>query len=122
MFWGHLENFHGQFNFLRRIVQAPPEVFNINDYPVQKVLSMEDFATSNANLKSMSGMLTANPWNSVELIDTMIKMADTDLFEEVRQLFERAAKQTPEVMCLGLAQVQVNIGIIIYSCYFTFII
>jgi CCR4-NOT transcription complex subunit 1 len=114
VFWGHWNNINGQFNFLRRIVQAPPEVFNINDYPVQKVLSMEDFATSNANLKSMSGMLTANPWNSVELIETMIKMADTDLFEEVRQLFERAAKQTPEVMCLGLAQIQVNIAL--WSC------
>ena len=74
---------------------------------------MEDFVTSNP--KSMSGMLTANPWNSVELMETMIKMADTDLFEEVRQLFERAAKQTPEVMCLGLAQIQVNIGTIIYN-------
>ncbi|CAB4419785.1 unnamed protein product [Rhizophagus irregularis] len=106
VFWGHWNNINGQFNFLRRIVQAPPDIFNINDYPVQKVLSTDDFATSNANLKSMSGMLTANPWNSVELIEAMIKMADTDLFEEVRQLFERASKQTPEVMCLGLAQVQ----------------
>ncbi|CAG8494332.1 7474_t:CDS:10 [Funneliformis mosseae] len=106
VFWRHWNNLNGQFSFLRRIVQAPPEIFNINDYPVQKVLSMEDFATSNANLKSMSGMLTTNPWNSVELIDTMIKMADSNFFEEVRQLFERAAKQTPEVMCLGLAQVQ----------------
>ncbi|CAG8680674.1 868_t:CDS:2, partial [Cetraspora pellucida] len=105
-FWGRWKNIKGQFSFLHRIVDAPLETFNLNDYPVQKVLSLEDFANSNANFKSMAGLLTSNPWNSVELIETLIKMADTELYEEIKLLFEKFTKQTPEVVCLGLAQVQ----------------
>lgn len=106
VFWGRWNNIKGQFSFLNRIVHAPLETFNLNDYPVQKVLSLEDFANSSANLKSMAGLLTLNPWNSVELIETLIKMADTELYEEIKLLFEKFTKQTPEVVCLGLAQVQ----------------
>ncbi|CAG8600350.1 5032_t:CDS:2 [Diversispora eburnea] len=105
-FWGRWNNINGQFSFLRRLVQAPLEVFNINDYPVKKVLSLEDFATASANLKSVAGVLTSHPWNSLELVETLIKLADSELFEEIRSLFEKATKQTPEIVCLGLAQVQ----------------
>ncbi|CAG8523976.1 14374_t:CDS:10, partial [Acaulospora morrowiae] len=106
LFWGHWNNVKGQFSFLRRIIQAPAEMFSLSNYPVQKVLSLEDFATSSTNFKSMAGMLTSHPWNSVELIETLIKMADYGLFEEIRSLFDRITKQTPEVVCLGLAQVK----------------
>ncbi|CAG8774703.1 3040_t:CDS:2, partial [Acaulospora colombiana] len=87
---------------------APIEVISLNDYSVQRVLSLEDFATSSTNLKSMAGMLTSHPWNSVELIETLIKMSDYGLFDEIRLLFERITKQSPEVVLLGLAQVKVK--------------
>nr|CAG8466511.1 6213_t:CDS:10 [Entrophospora candida] len=106
LFWGSWSNLKGQFSFLHQLIQLSPDAFNINDYPVQKVLTIDDFPNSPTNSKSLSEMLTSCPWNSLELIETLIKMADTDLFEDVRVTFELSIKQAPELICLGLVQIQ----------------
>ena len=69
---------------------------------------MEDFANASQNVKSFAGILVVHPCNCVELLKTLIKMADTELVDDVRASFERIAKSTPEVVFLGLAQIQVN--------------
>ncbi|KAG9303880.1 hypothetical protein G9A89_005790 [Geosiphon pyriformis] len=106
VFWGRWENILGQFSVLRCIAQAPVEVFSINDVRTRRVLTVDSFATSGANVKSLAPMLTSQPWNSLDFIETLIKLADTELYEKVRDLFDGASKQTPELIVLGLARVQ----------------
>ncbi|CAJ0847288.1 16872_t:CDS:10 [Entrophospora sp. SA101] len=106
LFWGNWNNLKGQFSFLRHLVQLSSNAFNINDYPIQKVLTTNDFPNSLTHLKSLPGILTSCPWNSLELVETLIRMADSDLHEDVKVTFELSIKQAPELICLGLAQIQ----------------
>ncbi|CAG8526473.1 8493_t:CDS:10 [Ambispora leptoticha] len=105
VFWGRWTNIDGQFSVLRCISNAPIEIFNINEMHTRRVLTMEDFVTSGANVKSLAPMLTSQSWNSLDFIETLIKLADSEFFEKVRDLFDKASKQTPELVVLGLAQV-----------------
>ncbi|CAG8484093.1 12574_t:CDS:2 [Ambispora gerdemannii] len=105
VFWGRWANITGQFSVLRCISNAPVEIFNINEMRTRRVLTMEDFVTSGANVKSLAPMLTSQSWNSLDFIETLIKLADSEFFEKVRDLFDKASKQTPELVVLGLAQV-----------------
>lgn len=57
--------------------------------------------------RSLANLLTSN-WNSLELIETLVKLAETDVVADIKNVLLRGAEQFPEIVCLALAQLKVR--------------
>ncbi|KAL1917446.1 uncharacterized protein VTP21DRAFT_3839 [Calcarisporiella thermophila] len=107
IFWGRWNNFRGQFSFLYAVAQAPTDYIDLSVYPIRKVLKPEDIESLSPPMQAIASTLSLSQWNSLDLIDTLVQLADTSLHEQVRSLFEWVAmKQYPELLLIGLLQIQ----------------
>ncbi|ORY06821.1 Not1-domain-containing protein [Basidiobolus meristosporus CBS 931.73] len=102
--WHRWNNTKGQLSFLRQAIQAPIEVIDIAELATKKIVDPEDVASTNPQFANIASNLVTQPWNNLDLIQNLIFMYETEVGEEVKSLFERGTKQTPELLLLGLAQ------------------
>ncbi|KAI9365956.1 CCR4-Not complex component, Not1-domain-containing protein [Zopfochytrium polystomum] len=99
-----LENPQGQFSFLKNAIQALPDLFSVSA-AARRVIPTN---SNPALLKGLPPVLLNQPWNSLDLIETLLLLeAVPDITEDVRTLLELATQQFPELMVLGLAQLTI---------------
>ncbi|KAJ3415017.1 hypothetical protein HDV05_005662 [Chytridiales sp. JEL 0842] len=66
-----------------------------------------DVSSLPAALKTPLAALLNQPWNSLELIDSLLRLSESEVHDEVKAFLELASQQSPELLLLGLSQLPV---------------
>jgi CCR4-NOT transcription complex subunit 1 len=93
------KNSAGQLSFLKLAVAAPPDIFNF--------ASSSSVRIDAEGLPSVGKTLNQS-WYSLSLIETLLRLAETENYSIVRNVFNYPIKHCPELLLLGLAQVKVE--------------
>eukprot|EP01119_Soliformovum_irregulare_P023182 TRINITY_DN8072_c0_g1_i1.p1 TRINITY_DN8072_c0_g1~~TRINITY_DN8072_c0_g1_i1.p1 ORF type:complete len:2236 (-),score=833.72 TRINITY_DN8072_c0_g1_i1:325-7032(-) len=92
------KNTAGQLSFLKVAVSAPPDVLNFAP------------STNRVDIEGIPGGKTGGnvnqAWMSVSLIETLLRLAETENYTVVRNIFNQPIKQCPEVLLLGISQAE----------------
>ncbi|KAI9341268.1 CCR4-Not complex component, Not1-domain-containing protein [Zopfochytrium polystomum] len=97
-FFGKWVHPRGQLSFLKFAVQVVPELFTLSG-AARRVIP------NPAVLKGLPPAFLNQPWNSIDLIETLLVLAEIqEVAEEARSFLDLASQQVPELLVLGLAQ------------------
>ncbi|KAJ3141458.1 hypothetical protein HK100_006468 [Physocladia obscura] len=119
-FFGRWQYSDAQIGFLKLAIFNTPELFS---FPVHSATSLALSSTSSTSSTSISPRRVLPdstlvlgkqlphpflnlPWNSLDLIETLIHLADLEsVFADVKALLDVAVREAPELLLLGLAQI-----------------
>jgi len=103
--WGRWENYKGQFSILKQIVLLKPDYMNFLNIYTRPIITMENPSLVNiSSAKSIVSSLVGQVWNSIDLMETLLNLVETDLQKSVLEMFKLASKDSPELLLLGLVQ------------------
>ncbi|KAI9272225.1 CCR4-Not complex component, Not1-domain-containing protein [Helicostylum pulchrum] len=106
VFFGEWENLRGQLTALYQIAISPTDVINSVACSNRTVIKSEDFIQSSVHIRSMVSQLLNDQLNSLDLIERIIKLADTSVADDVKVLLEKIlVKKVPELLFMGLLQI-----------------
>eukprot|EP01102_Stenamoeba_stenopodia_P006983 TRINITY_DN1952_c0_g1_i4.p1 TRINITY_DN1952_c0_g1~~TRINITY_DN1952_c0_g1_i4.p1 ORF type:complete len:1011 (-),score=209.50 TRINITY_DN1952_c0_g1_i4:491-3523(-) len=92
------KNILGQISFLRFAVLAPPDVLTF-----ASTTQIQHTDGLPANCKNVT---TANhAWLSLDLLDILFHVSETEHYPLVRAMFDQPIKHCPEVLLIGIAQI-----------------
>ena len=94
--WQHVA---GQLSLIKQAILAPTEIFSFGRIGAPPVLTDAP--------EGARGLLDST-WNNQVLIETLVRAADSDSVSAVRDVFEHAISQAPELVAVGLAQMNVS--------------
>lgn len=104
-FWDSWKHTRAQASLLRQLTHAPLSIFNITDFGGPTVLCADDYVSAAPNLKNLAAQLETSPWNSLELLQTSLRLlSDEAAAADTKQFLEAAGKLTPELIFLGCIQ------------------
>jgi CCR4-NOT transcription complex subunit 1 len=106
-FFGKWKNLKGQLSALYQIVNAPQDLVNVNECATKKIITMEDIANSNANIRNSASQLATSQFNSYELIESVIGFVDTEVHEDAKVFLDFLINRSPELVFLGLVEIEV---------------
>ncbi|KAJ3349536.1 hypothetical protein HDU83_000454 [Entophlyctis luteolus] len=104
-FLGSWQNPKGQVSFLKHAIFSAPELFS---FPFLAGLPSARRVLSDSLVlgKNLPQSYLNQPWNNLDLLDTLISAAESDfVFDEVKAIFDVAVQSAPELVLLGLAQI-----------------
>lgn len=105
------KNEQGQLSFLRHAVSAPPEVFSWTN-------SKHKQAPLDGLHANKSPYGTVNQcWLSLDLLQSLIMLAERGHFSVVRTILEHPVKHCPEALLIGLAQCKTDWGVVHEEVY-----
>jgi CCR4-NOT transcription complex subunit 1 len=90
-------------------VNAPQELLNINDCATKKIITVDDIANANANIRNSATQLAASQINSYDLIESVIGFVDTEVHEDAKVFLDILINRSPELVFLGLVEIEVSI-------------
>ncbi|XP_077145078.1 CCR4-NOT transcription complex subunit 1 isoform X1 [Ranitomeya variabilis] len=93
--WKHAE---GQLSFIQYSLMNP-EIFCFADYPCHAV------ATDILKAPPEDDNREIATWKSLELIESLLRLAEVGLYEQVKQLFSYPIKHCPDMLVLALLQI-----------------
>lgn len=102
---GQWQNVAGQVSLIKQAVLAPTEIFSFGRIGAPPVLTD---APEHAR-----GLLDST-WNNQVLIETLIRADVGDSAPAVKEVFDNAITQAPELVAVGLSQVPVS-----FTCFFS---
>lgn len=96
IFFSTWNNHAGQLSLIKQALQAPASLFSFTGAKRNRGGGKPmEFETDNMDA-----------WGSVELLETLLDLSETDLYNEVRDMFLIAKEQVPEILLCGLVQVR----------------
>ncbi|KAK2975819.1 hypothetical protein RJ640_022836 [Escallonia rubra] len=98
------KNIDGQISLLRYAVSAPPEVFTFGHSP--RRLACSD---------TVHGYEGHDAWLSLDLMEVFCQLAERGYQEFVREALKFPLKQCPEVLLLGIAQINTAYNLLQYE-------
>ncbi|KAI9026639.1 CCR4-Not complex component, Not1-domain-containing protein [Phycomyces nitens] len=105
-FFGKWHNLKGQLSALYQIAHVSPDVLSMVALSQRKVIELEDFSASNAHVRAAAAQLVNDQFNSLDLIECVLDLADTPVGEEVKLFLKSMMGKSPELVFLGLIQIQ----------------
>ncbi|KAJ3063752.1 hypothetical protein HDU98_000453, partial [Podochytrium sp. JEL0797] len=100
-FYGRWSNVKGQLSFLKQALLSTPELFSFSLLTSRRVLSDQLLMG-----KNLPNQFVQQPWNSLDLIETLLILGETvEGAEDVKVLLEFAMQSSPELLLIGLAQI-----------------
>lgn len=100
-FYRHWKNADGQLSLFQQCLKHQ-EIFCFADYPHHSVAVDTLKAPPEADNKDLAC------WRSVDLVETLLYLADRGHYAPVHELFKPALQLCPDVLVLALLQVQHN--------------
>ncbi|CEP18731.1 hypothetical protein [Parasitella parasitica] len=101
--WMHVR---GQLSVLYHMVYASPELLDMNQTPTKKVIPEELIAILPVSMRQAAMQLASQQLNCLGLLEAIMDLAGTVASEDVKVLMDRLAIQAPELLMIGLAQIQ----------------
>jgi CCR4-NOT transcription complex subunit 1 len=101
-------NTTGQLSFLKLALAAPPDVFNFATAPRRQspIDALPARSVAPLGPPPPPAAPPNSPWYSLALIETLLKLAETEHHTALRAIFDAPIKQCPELLLLGLIQVK----------------
>ncbi|CEG77408.1 hypothetical protein RMATCC62417_12166 [Rhizopus microsporus] len=87
------------------MTNAPTDYVNLPACSKRKVMEVDDFSTANASNRTLATQLVKEQLNSLDLIECVIKMADTAVVDDVKVFLEMMVNKSPELVFMGLLQI-----------------
>lgn len=105
------KNIDGQLSFLRYAVSAQPEVFSFAH-------SSRKLACANALTANVVPQgLTNQAWLCLDLLEVLCQLGERGYAKSVRQILELPLKQCPDLLLLGIAQINTPYNLLQYEVF-----
>ncbi|GLB35158.1 putative not1-domain-containing protein [Lyophyllum shimeji] len=107
-FWDIWNNPLYQLRLLDALLSLPADTFNFVQLPGQRIVTVDDVAIASPTIKSLAANVQGHTWNSLELFQILVRLADSELSEIrscVREMLDKAIKISAELVHMGLLQV-----------------
>lgn len=93
---------------IREAIKAPRDLLANEWTTVVKVFTRDNYSHASPELRNhASAALEASVWNSLDLVDTLMTLAEFgDAREEVKPILDNGLRSNTELMFLGLAQLK----------------
>lgn len=111
-FWGTWNNPLYQLRLLDALLSLPADTFNFVQLPGQRIVTVDDVAVASPTIKSLAANVQGHTWNSLELFEVLVRLADSESAEIrncVRDMLDKAIKISAELVHMGLLQVPVRL-------------
>ncbi|KAI8355165.1 CCR4-Not complex component, Not1-domain-containing protein [Blakeslea trispora] len=107
VFFGEWKNLRGQLTALYQIAIAPFGTINAVKCSRKAVIGPEDFSQSSVHIRNMASQFFNNQLNSLDLIERIVRLADTSVAADAKALLEKILiKKSPELLFMGLVQIE----------------
>jgi CCR4-NOT transcription complex subunit 1 len=83
-------------------------VLNLLQCSKQTVIDSNDFANASVHIRSIVSQLVVEQLNSLDLIECVIRLADTSVADDVKVFLDMMTGKVPELVFLGLLQIEVK--------------
>ncbi|KAG8856743.1 hypothetical protein FRB96_006246 [Tulasnella sp. 330] len=107
-FWTIWSNTTWQVKLLDALLSLPGDTFSFVSLPGRRIVTIEDVTGASPTIKSLAANVQGNTWNSLDLIETLVKLGDLESPEtksSVREVLDKAVKISAELIHMGLLQV-----------------
>ncbi|KAF9244222.1 Not1-domain-containing protein [Melanogaster broomeanus] len=107
-FWGTWNNSLYQLKLLDALLSLPADTFNFVSLPGRRIVTVEDVAAASPTIKSLAANVQGHTWNSLDLFEVLVRLADSDnadIRNCVREMLDKALKISAELVHMGLLQV-----------------
>ncbi|KAJ3764887.1 hypothetical protein FB446DRAFT_835830 [Lentinula raphanica] len=107
-FWTIWSNALYQLRLLDALLSLPGDTFNLVQLPGRRVVTVEDVAIASPTIESLAANVQGHTWNSLDLFEVLVKLADSESTEirgVVREMLDKAIKISAELVHMGLLQV-----------------
>ncbi|KAG6897848.1 hypothetical protein C0992_010336 [Termitomyces sp. T32_za158] len=107
-FWEVWSNSLYQLRLLDALLSLPADTFNLVQLPGQRIVTVDDVAIASPTIKSLAANVQGHTWNSLELFEVLVRLADSTSMEiksYVRDMLDKAIKISAEIVHMGLLQV-----------------
>ncbi|OUM58681.1 hypothetical protein PIROE2DRAFT_47750 [Piromyces sp. E2] len=107
--WEPWNNYVFQFEFIRFLILSQSNsLIDLLKQSKEKVITPDTFSNMNGAAKLHDASILDSPWNSVNLINCLIKlMVNDDIKEYVREFFGIAIQKVPEIILICVAQINI---------------
>jgi CCR4-NOT transcription complex subunit 1 len=109
-FWGTWNNSLYQLKLLDALLSLPADTFNFVSLPGRRIVTVEDVTAASPTIKSLAANVQGHTWNSLDLFEVLVRLADSDnadIRNCVREMLDKALKISAELVHMGLLQVPV---------------
>ena len=79
--------------------------------PGRRIVTVDDVASASPTIKALAANVQGHTWNSLDLIETLVRLGDVESPEVkqcVREMLDKAVKISAELIHMGLLQVSVR--------------
>lgn len=90
------------------MVYASPDLLDMNQTSIKKVIPEELIPALPISMRQAATQLASQQLNCLGLLEAIMDLAGTVASEDVKVLMDRLAIQVPELLMIGLAQIQVR--------------
>ncbi|KAG6874320.1 hypothetical protein C0995_001545 [Termitomyces sp. Mi166 len=107
-FWEVWSNPLYQLRLLDALLSLPADTFNFVQLPGQRIVTVDDVAIASPTIKSLAANVQGHTWNSLELFEVLVRLANSESMEIrscVREMLDKAIKISAELVHMGLLQV-----------------
>jgi CCR4-NOT transcription complex subunit 1 len=111
-FWEQWSNPLYQLRLLDALLSLPPDTFNFVQLPGKRIVTVDDVSIASPTIKSLAANVQGHTWNSLELFQILVNMADSQSAEVrncVKEMLDKAIKISAELVHMGLLQVPVSL-------------
>ncbi|CAA7270173.1 unnamed protein product [Cyclocybe aegerita] len=107
-FWEPWSNPLYQLRLLDALLSLPADTFNFVQLPGLRIVTVDDVSIASPTIKSLAANVQGQTWNSLELFQVLVRLADSEVAEIrncVREMLDKAIKISAEIVHMGLLQV-----------------
>ncbi|KAI7871343.1 CCR4-Not complex component, Not1-domain-containing protein [Spinellus fusiger] len=99
-------NARAQLSVLYQMVYGSPDVLDLTQLPLRKILQTSHIQALPMSMRTTLLHLASQQLNCLDLLEALMEIKDTAITEDLRLLMDRLVLQAPELLLLGLAQIQ----------------
>ncbi|KAK7023882.1 Not1-domain-containing protein [Favolaschia claudopus] len=107
-FWTTWSNSLYQLRLLDALLSLPADTFNFVQLPGRRIVTVDDVSIASPTIKSLAANVQGHTWNSLELFEVLVRLAESESLEIrncVREMLDKAIKISAELVHMGLLQV-----------------
>ncbi|CAO3654186.1 unnamed protein product [Cunninghamella echinulata] len=109
LFFTPWTNVRGQLSILYHMIYSNSDLLVMVQQallPTTKIIRDTDIQSLYVSVRAECTRLANQPLNCLELVNTIIHLSDTIVSDDIRILTDRLSIQAPELLLLGMAQIQ----------------
>ncbi|PWN51417.1 Not1-domain-containing protein [Violaceomyces palustris] len=106
--WGPWTHRLCQVRILNGLLSVSQEKFSFAGLPGRRIVQTEDVGNATPMVRELAGSVQGNTWNSLDLVETLAEVANTDdpsVRSAVTDLLEKAVQSSAELVLMGLVQI-----------------